>query len=386
MTSLADRLTAALTPALAAAGIPGAVAAVGNRAGTHALLALGATAPGGPALASDAVYQIASMTKALTSVAAMQLVEQGRLALDADIGALLPDLANPRVITGFAEYGSVQTRPANGPITLKHLLTHTSGLGYDFIHEAQGRARGPNPPVPGSKASLLTPLLFDPGADWAYGINTDWAGLAVEAVSGMTLGDWLAAHVTGPLGMADTHFAAHAVPAERLVPLHARGEDGALAPFPLWIGGGPKAEFHGGGGGLVSTAADYLTFTRMLLNGGSLAGARVLAPETVAAMTRSQIAPLRAGVMGTTMPALSLSVDWFPGQHTGWGLGFMINPEPGPAGRSAGSNAWAGICNTYYWFDPAADVAAVLMMQLLPFADPGALNVLAAFERAVYAG
>jgi CubicO group peptidase (beta-lactamase class C family) len=315
----------------------------------------------------------------------MQLVEQGRLALDADIGALLPELANPQVITGFADDGTVQTRPANGPITLRHLLTHTSGMGYDFIHAAQRRARGANPPPAGSKAALRTPLLFDPGAEWAYGVNTDWVGLAVEAASGMMLGDWLARHVTGPLGMAETHFAAHDVPADRLVPLHARGEGGALAPMPLWIGGGPKAEFQAGGAGLVSTAADYLKFTRMLLNGGSLDGARILQPATVADMTRNQIGPLRAGVMETTMPAFAHRVDWFPDQHTGWGLGFMINPEAGPDGRLAGSQAWAGICNTYYWFDPEADVAAVLMMQLLPFADPGALAVLAAFERAVYA-
>jgi CubicO group peptidase (beta-lactamase class C family) len=200
----------------------------------------------------------------------------------------------------------------------------------------------------------------------------------------MTLDAYIAAHITGPLGMVDTAFglAAHK---SRLVPNMARGADGTLAPFPINIGGG-AGEFLSGGGGLVGTAADYMRFVRMLANGGSLDGVTLLQAETVAAMTRNQIGRLRAGQMPTTMPALSAEVDWFPGMVPGWGLGFLINPEPGPNGRPAGSCGWAGICNTYYWFDPASGQCAVLLMQLLPFGDPGALAVLAAFERAVCAG
>jgi methyl acetate hydrolase len=295
----------------------------------------------------------------------------------------LPDLATPRIITGFADDGSAQTRPAAHPITLRHLLTHTSGMGYDFVHADQARARTA-PVVPGTMDSIRTPLLFDPGDGWAYGVSTDWVGLAVEAASGQRLDAYVAQHITGPLGMTDTVFELNPGLKERLVANMARVEDGALVPYPINIGGG-AGEFISGGGGMSGTAADYMRFVRMLLNGGNLDGVTILRPETVADMGRNQIGALRAGVMETTLPALSARVDWFPRMDTKWGLGFMINPETGPDGRGAGSLAWAGICNTYYWIDPANDVAAVLLMQLLPFADPGALAVLSAFERAVYA-
>ncbi len=374
-----DRLIAALT----AHGIAGAVAMTGNRAGPMATHVIGHNGAGAP-LTTDSVFQLASMTKAIVSVAAMQLVEAGTLALDAPLGELLPDLAEPQVITGFSDDGSVQTRPAARPITLRHLLTHTSGLGYDFVHAAMARARGPGgPPPPGTLASLRTPLLFDPGDGWAYGIGTDWVGLAVEAASGQRLDAYVAEHITGPLGMVDTGFGAGDTDPARRVANMARGPDGALMPYPINIGGG-AGEFLSGGGGMIGTAGDYLRFVRMLLNGGSLDGVTILAAETVAEMGRNQIGALRAGVMETTMPALSARVEWFPEMRAGWGLGFLINPEPGPDGRAANSLAWAGICNTYYWIDPASDIAAVLLMQFLPFADPGALAALSAFERDVY--
>ena len=372
----------ALRDTLAAHGIPGAVAMVGNRQGVHDSIAIGERG-NGSAMTIDTVFQLASMTKAIVSVAAMQLVEQGQLHLDAPIADMLPGLADRHVITGFGDDGGVQTRPAARPITLRHLLTHTSGLGYDFVHADMARARAA-PPVPGTLASLQTPLLFDPGDGWAYGISTDWVGLAVEAAGGQRLDAYIAAHITGPLGMADTHFDLGKADKARLVATMARGADGNLAPFPINIGGG-AGEFISGGGGILGTAGDYLRFLRMLLNGGSLDGVTILRPETVAEMGRNQIGPLRAGVMATTMPALSAPVEWFPEMTAGWGLGFLINPETGADGRAAGSLAWAGLCNTYFWIDPASDVAAVLLMQLLPFADPGALAALSAFERAVYA-
>jgi CubicO group peptidase (beta-lactamase class C family) len=256
-------------------------------------------------------------------------------------------------------------------------------MGYDFVHEAQARARTA-PVVPGSLASLRTPLLFDPGDDWAYGVNTDWAGLAVEAVSGQRLDAYVANHITGPLTMPDTMFGLDAAHKARLATLMLRGEDGALSPFPMNIGGGTEAEFIAGGAGLCGTAGDYMRFLRMILNGGSLEGTTILSHASIAEMTRNQIGGLRAGAMATTMPALSRAVDWFPEMTPGWGLGFLINPETSVDGRPAGSLAWAGIANTYFWIDPGTGLAGVLLMQLLPFADPGALGVLSAFERGVY--
>ena len=371
-----------LTVALAAHGIAGAVAMTGNRNGVTATQAIGHNGAG-TLLTLDSVFQLASMTKAIVSVAAMQLVEAGKLALDAPLGDLLPDLADPQVITGFADDGSVQTRAAVRPITLRHLLTHTSGMGYDFVHADMARARGPaGPPPPGTMASLRTPLLFDPGAGWAYGIGTDWVGLAVEAASGHRLDAFIAEHITTPLQMVDTVFGLGNADPARLVANLARGPDGGLAPFPINIGGG-AGEFVSGGGGMVGTAGDYLRFTRMLLNGGRLDRVRILTPESTAEMCRNQIGDLRAGVMETTMPTLSARVEWFPEMVAGWGLGFLINPEPSRDGRATNSLFWAGICNTFYWIDPASDVAAVLLMQFLPFADPGALAALAAFERDV---
>lgn len=341
----------------------------------------------GVPMKADTIFQIASMTKAITSVAAMQLVEQGRLSLDAPIETALPELANPQVITGFDDAGNAALRPATRPITLRHLLTHTSGFGYSFMNADMLRAYGPaGPPPPGSIASVTSELLFDPGAQWEYGVSTDWVGFAVVAASGQSLGRYMAEHIFNPLGMNDTGFTLSDAQMARRAAMLSRGGDGVLSPFPVEMGGGPDAEFEGGGGGLMSSGPDYLRFVRMILNGGSLDGVTILKPETIAEMRRNQIGPLRAGKMDTIMPMFSHPYDGFPDMHTGWGLGFLINPETGPNGRAPGSLAWAGIANSFYWIDPVSDVTGVLMMQFLPFGDPHALALYAAFERAVYEG
>jgi methyl acetate hydrolase len=380
-------ISAVLNAAVKSGKIRGAVATVGNRAGVTAIELAGERDPeSGAPMTADTIFQIASMTKAVTSVAAMQLVERGMLSLDTSIGDVLPELADPQVIDSFAEDGSPQLRPAVRPITLRHLLTHTSGLGYDFMSETMFRARGPaGPPTPGTLATITSPLLFDPGDRWEYGVSTDWVGRAVEAISGQTLQNYMAEHILGPLGMNDTTFVPTDAPTARRAALLSRQEDGSFAPMPIEIGGGPEAEFHAGGAGLYSTAGDYLRFTRMILNGGTLDGTTILKPESVAEMSKNQIGDLRAGKMDSIMPLLAHPNNMFPDMHTGWGLGFLINPEPVPNGRAAGSLAWAGIANSYYWIDPASDVTAVIMMQFLPFADPAAWEVLEAFERAVYA-
>ncbi|OSZ72467.1 hypothetical protein CAP39_03785 [Sphingomonas sp. IBVSS1] len=378
-----DRIIHALETSLAAGNIPGAVVAVGNRAGTLCEAAVGTKGPGGPPLSTDDLFQIASMTKAIASTAVMQLVERGAIGLDDDLGPILPELANPAVLDGFADDGTPRTRPAAGPITLRHLLTHTSGFGYEFMSAELMQWRLRNPGVPGTLASLNQPLLADPGTAWIYGISTDWVGRVVERLGGMTLGDWLLHYVTGPLMMIDTGFAFDAAVKARLTPLHARGPDGSLVPFPIHFGGGEQAEYHNAGGGLIATASDYLRFARMILNRGANDAARILKGSTVDAMTRNQVT-MPAGRMGTSNPAFSTEFDLFPGMDCGFGLGFLINPQPGPNGRAAGSLAWAGIANSYYWIDPASDIAAVICMQHLPFGEPAALAVLHAFERAVY--
>ena len=368
--------------AFAKANLPGVVGMIVDRDEVCFSSALGeADAVGHVPMRADTLFQIASMTKAITSVAAMQLVEQGRLSLDTDIGAVLPALADPQVLTGFGTDGQPQLRPAARPITLRHLLTHTAGLGYFFIHpEVLQYYSAVGMPDQGSLASIKMPLMFDPGESWEYSVATDWVGQAVEAVSGLTLGDYLAQHVTGPLGMTQTAFRPE-MPADA-AKVHVRTPAGGWELNPAVLGGG---EFQMGGGGLSSTARDYARFVRMLLRGGELDGVRVLQAETVAEMSRNQVAPLRAGAMGSAMPEFAAPYDTFPDQHTGWGLGFLINPESGPHGRSPGSLAWAGIFNSYYWFDPAKGVGGVFMSQVMPFGDPGALACFGALEQLAYA-
>lgn len=371
----------ALERAFAESGLPGAVALVADRDGVRFVEAFGhADATTGAEMEVDTVFQIASMTKAIVSAGAMQLVESGKLDLDAPIGDLLPQLADPQVLVGFSDSGEPQLRPASRPITLRHLLTHTAGLGYFFIRpEVLRYFASTGMPAPGSLASIQMPLLFDPGESWEYSVATDWVGLAVEAASGKRLGEYLQSNLLDPLGMSSTAFL-NALP-DDAAKVHARTPEGGLAVQPMFLGGG---EFEMGGGGLSSTAHDYGRFVRMMLRGGELDGNRVLAESTVAEMARNQVAPLRAGYMGSAMPDLAQPYDTFPDQHTGWGLGFLINPEQGPNGRSPNSLAWAGIFNSYYWIDPAKGVGGVMMSQLAPFGDAGALGFFGALERTAY--
>lgn len=368
--------------AFASAQLPGAIGMIVDRDGTRYAHALGqADAGAGVAMAEDTPCQIASMTKALVSVAAMQLIEAGRLSLDAPIGDVLPELADPQVLTGFDAAGQPQLRPATRSLTLRHLLTHTSGFGYFFLHtDVLQYFAAVGAPAPGSLASLRMPLMFDPGERWEYSVSTDWVGLAVEAVTGERLGEYMAREVFAPIGMTHTGFYT-ALPAGA-ARVHSRLPGGGFRVEPSFLGGG---EYDAGGGGLVGTAPDYARFVQMILRGGEIGGNRVLKAETVTEMARNQVAPLRAGAMGTAMPALAQPYDTFPDQHTGWGLGFLINPEQGPNGRAPGSLAWAGIFNSYYWIDPASGVGGVFMSQLAPFGDAGALDCFGALERMAYA-
>ena len=334
----------------------------------------------------DTVVWIASMTKAITSVAALQQVEAGRLTLDGPIADILPDLATPQVLEGFSPAGTPILRPARTPITLRHLLTHTSGFSYntwnaDILRYMQ--QEGVPAVATCRRAALALPLIAEPGTAWNYGIGIDWAGLAVEAVTGRTLAQVIEQDITAPLGMADTGFRLTPGMRARLAAMHVRTAEGALKPIPFEIPQDP--EFHMGGGGLYSTAVDYLRFCRMILAGGTLDGARILSPETTASLSRPQTGALKVTPLRTVLPNASRDAEFFPGQPKSWSHAFMLNDEAQPGGRSANSMAWAGLGNTYFWIDPARDLAGVLVTQNLPFADPAILAVFAAFEQAAYA-
>ena len=338
-------------------------------------------------MSADSVFWIASMTKAVTSAAAMQLVEQGKLSLDEPIGRLLPQLAAPKVLEGFDDKGAPRLRDAKRPITLKLLMTHMAGFCYDIWNADMGRFME-QAGIPGivscEEKALTTPLAGEPGGKWEYGINIDFVGKAVEAVSGKKLDAYLKDHIFSPLGMKDTGFKIGADQRKRLVGMHARGADGGLGSMPFELVQEP--EFHMGGGGLYGTAPDYIRFLRALLNGGELEGSRILKADTVKLMGENHIGEHEVTKMHTAMPPFSNDVDLYPEQSKKWGLSFLINTRKTAEGRSPFSLAWAGLANTYFWLDPTAGVAGVILMQLLPFADAKALSLYSAFERGVYAG
>ena len=385
MKTAVDKL---LKEAVAKGDVPGVVAVATDAKGTTYEGGFGKRVLGQPAeMTPDTVVWIASMTKAITGAAAMQQVERGKLSLDGPAKAVIPYLGEVEVLEGFDDKGKPRTRKPRHDITLRHLLTHTAGFSYEIWNGDIGKyqqAMG----VPGitgcENKALTTPLTFDPGERWDYGINIDWAGKMVEAASGKKLGQYLKDNVLGPLGMDSTAFFISPDMRGRLAKIHHRGADGSLTPdMELEIPQQP--EFEMGGGGLYGTAGDYLKFVRMMLNQGkSGRGEPVLKPETVAQMSKNAMGDCKVCLLKTAMAPLSNDAEFFPGVEKQWGLSFMINNAQAPTGRSAGSLAWAGLANTYYWIDQKKGVGGVYATQVLPFADAKSLPLYYAFEKAVY--
>ena len=381
-TTTIDRL---LQDATASGKVPGVAAMAVGPNGTLYEGAFGLRGVDKPdPMQLDTVFWIASMTKAITAAAGMQMVEQGKLSLDAPAAEIVPELANKQVLEGFAPDGTPILRPARGKITLRHLMTHTAGFGYNTWNPLLARYYTDNN-LPaaglGKLSSLNAPLIFDPGTRWQYGINIDWIGRMVEAVSGKDLNTYMQDHIFTPLGMPDSGFRLKPGIKERLVTRHQRHPDGTLTPMEYMTNQNP--EFWPGGGGLYSTVPDYMRFLRALLAGGTLDGNRILRPETVAMMGQNQMGDIRVEMLHTQLPAMSNDAELFPGVPKGWGLSFLINLEKTQTGRSANSLAWAGLANTYQWLDPTRGTAGVLMTQILPFADPVVLSLLDGFESAV---
>jgi methyl acetate hydrolase len=383
-----DSIDRIFSQAVESRAMPGIVAAAGNERsllyeGAFGRRDMGKAAP----MAPDTVVWIASMTKAITAAAAMQLVEAGKLTLERPAADIVPDLAAAKVLEGFDAAGKPRLRAPRRAITLRHLLTHTAGFGYEIWapEVAQYQAATGTPGITTcTNAALTTPLLFDPGDRWSYGISIDWAGKVVEAASGKKLDRYLQDHILGPLGMNDTSFRLSPSQRARLATVHQRGDDGALTPIEFEMPQDP--EFHMGGGGLYGTARDYLAFARMIMLGGTLDGVRVLAPDTVALMAQNHIGELEVTPMRTVIPTLSNDCDLFPGMPQKWGLSFLINTQPAPTGRSAGSLAWGGLANTYFWIDRTRRIAGVFLSQVFPFCDHTALDLLRQFETEVYRG
>src|SRR5579863_2155157 len=320
---------------------------------------------------------------AIASTAALQLVDQGKLKLDEPVSKHIPEFAKLEVLGGFDKSGKPSLRPVRTPVTLQHLLTHTSGFCYDtwsgeMVEYVKHGGKAPVGVAP------FVPLMFEPGQRWQYGYSLDWTGKLVETVSGLTLEQYFQRNICEPLGMKDTSFILPAEKFDRSVSRHQRQANGSLQQEPRTLPAPPTA--FNGGGGLYSTAGDYVRFMQMILRRGRGPGKQILQPATVALMSSNQIGGLAAGRLKSFQPDRSSDVDLHPGSVDKWGLGFLINTTAYPGGRSAGSLAWAGIANTFYWIDPQRGICATIMMQFLPFVDKEAVGLLSDFERAVYAG
>lgn len=372
-----EAVDAVLERAAAEHSVPGAVALVTDRSGVlhEAACGLASTREQRP-MRTDTVFRIASMTKPLTAVAVLMLAEEGKLALDDPLARHLPGYEQPKVLESFDyESGKYTVRPAKRDVTIRDLLTHTSGYGYWFLDrevfiEAQGRIEYFNPPF----------LMHDPGERFSYGIGTDVLGQIIEPLSGLPLARFFAERITGPLGMTDTGFDVPADPG-RLASLHVCRDDRVEDP-PAET----RREPPRGGGGLYSTARDYAAFVRMLLNGGLTdRGERVLTVESVAAMTSNQIGALCTGIPRTVFTPRTLDFSFLDGTQK-FGFNLAIETRIRRGRRAPGSWGWAGIFNTYFWGDPEAGLGVVLLMQLSPFCEPRCLGVLDELEAAVYAG
>jgi CubicO group peptidase (beta-lactamase class C family) len=383
--------TAAIDAVLRQATETGAVAGVvAMAADANGIVYQGASGRRGLAddapMTPDTVFWIHSMTKAITATSCMQLVEQGRIDLDAPASMLMPALAAPRVLEGFDAEGEPVLRPARGTVTLRNLLTHTSGFVYETWNANQLaylRKTGLGRYGSFTDAADVLPLAFDPGTAWQYGIGIDWAGKLLEAVTGETLEAYMRTHILDPLGMHDTGYLLNDRVRSRLAVSTDRKADGTLVSAPFDAPQDPTMFL--GGGGLYGTAADYMRFLSMLLHGGTLDGAQILRPETVAAMRQNQIGDVLVSPLTAALPLMSNDVDLYPAMPKKWGLSFLINTEDVPGRRRAGSLAWAGLRNTYFWLDPTAQIAGVIMTQVLPFADKQVLELFDRFEQGVYA-
>jgi methyl acetate hydrolase len=368
-------------------GVPGVVAMVTDRNGNIYEGAAGKRRTDRPeAMTTDSSFAIFSTTKAITGTAVLQLVEEGRLDLDAPAKTYAPHIGKLQVLEGFDAEGKPKLRPPKREVTTRMLMLHTAGLGYDIFNEKYNRLaqeHGQPSVVTASRASLMTPLLFDPGDEWEYGSNIDWCGQVVEGITGKRLGEVLQERIFAPLGMTSTAFTLTPSMRQRLARIHRREEDGSLTPltdFEL-----PQdPEVHMGGHGLYGTVGDYCRFIRMYLNDGMGENGRVLEPETVRMAEQNGLGDKKIRMLPGVNKSLSNDAEFFPGLPKSWSLTFMVNDVDAPTGRPAGALGWAGLANLFYWIDRRNGLGGYWATQILPFADPVSFGGYMDFETAVY--
>jgi CubicO group peptidase (beta-lactamase class C family) len=379
--SLPPQGTAALSAFLKEAtdrgDVPGVVVTVVNKDGVlyHEAFGRSSTLRNAP-MARDTIFNIASMTKAVTSVAIMMLIEEGKLKLDDDVAKYLPKYKDPVVISKFNDAdASYETRPAKRPITIRHLLTHTSGIGYTFSSQTVTKLVQKT-----GKTELDVPLLFEPGEGWAYGASTRVLGQVVEAISGQKIDAFLESRILRPLGMSDTTYLVPQAKYPRVVAVNARGADGKFVERPTAATIPATVQ---GDGGLYSTASDYGLFVRMLLNDGKLGQTRILNEKSAKAMFENHTGRVVVPLQVSANPTLSKNFPVGAGEDH-WGLGFQLAQTKRPNMRTPGSGTWAGIFNTHFFVDPSRDIGVIVMMQTLPFYDEASMKVYAGVEEIVY--
>jgi len=372
-----------------ATGVPGVVAMITDRSGNIYEGAAGKRSLGGSQpMTTDSIFAIYSTTKAITGTAALQCVEEGKLDLDAPAKNYAPDIGKLEVLDGFDATGNPKLRAPKRDITTRMLLLHTAGLGYDFFNTNYLRLaqeRGQPSVITCSKASLMTPLLFDPGDKWEYGSNIDWCGQVVESIRGKRLGEVMAERIFAPLGINDMAFSLTPSMRERLATIHQREADGSLTPLPdMQLP--PEPEVDMGGHGLHSSIGDYMKFIRMWLNDGAGPHGRVLNKETVETAVRNGLqAHQTVTMLPGVIPAITNDAEFFPGLKKSWSYTFMVNDEDAPTGRPAGALGWAGLPNLFYWIDRKNGFGGYWATQILPFADPTSFGGYMEFETAAYA-
>jgi CubicO group peptidase (beta-lactamase class C family) len=377
-------IDAILNRAVESGAVPNVAAVAADRNGVIYSGAAGPRAVGSPGDAGlDTVFWMASMTKMVTTVAALQLRERGNLDFDAPVAKYLPEWDKVGVLDGF-DGDTPRLRPPATTATVANLATHTAGLTYWFWNADMVRYEAltgtPNV-ISGTSAALFAPMVADPGTKFEYGTSTDWLGRVVEAVSGQRLDHWFAENITGPLGMIDTGFRLDEGMRARAAAVHFPTQDGGWVASAMELPVAP--EYWTGGHGLYSTPQDYLRFTRMLLGGGTFQGARILSADTVADAFVNHIGDLDIPERVATASPVH-SCDFGYGRNRKWGWGLLVNTEDSPGARRAGSGAWAGLANTHFWVDPAAGITGSIYSQCLPFVTPGCMRMYAEFEKAVY--
>lgn len=376
-------IAGALRSGLEQHGIPCATAVVANASSVIYSGAFGKRdSASGINAGLDSLFRIASMTKAITATAALQLVEQGKVTLEEPVSKYLPELGKLQVLDGFDKAGKPILRAPKTQIALKHLLTHTSGCAYPTWNPMLAQyLKVAGAGAPPAAVAPHIPLAFDPGTRWHYGTSMDWAGKLVERISGLTLEQYFQKNILRPLGMKDTSFLVPPEKFDRLVSSYRRQPDGKLKEDPR-TQPAPPADFNGGGG-LFSSAADYVCFTQMILRKGRSEGKdQILSAKTVGLMSENQIGSIMIEPLKSTDTSVTEDLNVGPGNK--YTYGFLYNTQP-ELGRPAGTLMWAGVENSYYWIDPKRSLCAVIMMQFFPFLDPQGAGMLTDFAKAVYA-